>query len=46
MFTNSQHAKNEQLWTSRGQNIIVEMVVSSNEASEKKPKFVQFVAIF
>ncbi len=46
MFTNSQHAKNERLWTSRGQNIIVEMVASFSETSEKKPKFVQFVAIF
>jgi hypothetical protein len=46
MPTNSQHVKNEQLWTSMGQNIFVEMVASSSEASEKKPKFVQFVAIF
>ncbi len=46
MFINSQHAKNEWLWTSKGENIIVEMVANSSEASEKKPKFVQFVAIF
>jgi len=46
MFINNQHAKNEWLWTSRGQNIVVEMVVSSSEVSEKKPKFVQFVPIF
>jgi len=46
MFINSQHAKNEWLWTSRGHNIVIEMVASSSEASEKKPKFVQFAAIF
>jgi hypothetical protein len=46
MFTNSQHAKNERLLTSKGQNIVFEMVASYGETSEKKPKFIQFVAIF
>jgi hypothetical protein len=46
MSINSQRAKNEQLWASRGKNTIVEMVVGSSEASEKKCKLIQFVANF
>jgi hypothetical protein len=45
MSTNSQHAKNKRLWVNRGQHIVVKMVDSYNEASEKKHKFIQFVAI-
>jgi hypothetical protein len=46
MSTNSQHAKNEQLWTSRGENVVVEMVADFGEVSEQKHKFIQFMAIF
>jgi len=45
MSTNSQHAKNKHLWVNRGQHIVAKMVDSYNEASEKKHKFIQFVAI-
>jgi hypothetical protein len=46
MFINNQHAKNEWLWTNRGQNIIAKMVVDFGETNETKCKFIQFVAIF
>jgi hypothetical protein len=46
MSINSQHAKNEWLWTNKGQNIVAKMVASYSEVSEKKHKFIQFVAIF
>jgi hypothetical protein len=32
--------KNEWLWGIKGQNAIVEMVIVSNEAIEKKHKFI------
>ncbi len=45
MSTNSQHAKNEQLWASKGQNTVVEIEASFGETNEKKCKFIQFVAM-
>jgi hypothetical protein len=46
MYAESQHAKNEQLFYSRGKNIIVGMVVVGDVVGEKKMQFIQFVAIF
>jgi hypothetical protein len=40
------HAKNKRLWVNRGQHIVAKMVDTYNETSEKKHKFIQFVAIF
>ncbi len=46
MSTHNQHAKTEQLWTTRGWNIIAKMVCVGGVATNTQPKFIQFVAIF
>ncbi len=46
MSTNSQHVTNECLFTNIGQNFVVDMVCVGGLVSEKKRKFLQFVAIF
>jgi len=45
MFVESQHAKNEQFFCSRGKDIVANMVVVGDVVGEKKRKFIQFVAI-
>jgi len=46
MSINSQHVTNECLFTNIGQNFVVDMVCVGGLVSEKKQKFLQFVAIF
>ncbi len=45
MYVESQHAKNEKFFCSRGKNIVVDIVVG-DVVGEKKMMFIQFVAIF
>jgi hypothetical protein len=45
MSTNIQHAKNERLWVSKVQNVVVEIVAGFGEGNEKKCNFIQFVAM-
>jgi len=46
MSINSQHAKNEWLWASKGKNIVAEMMASCGKTNEKNHKFIQFMTIF
>jgi hypothetical protein len=46
MSIESQHAKNEWLFCSRGKDIVVDMIVVGMWLGRKKKKFIQFVAIF
>jgi len=40
MSTKNQHAKNECLWVSRGQKIVVELICVGEDAIDKKCKFI------
>jgi hypothetical protein len=46
MFAESQHAKNEWLFYSRGKDTMANMVIMGDAVGEKERKFIQFVTIF